>query len=251
MQTRTPAISVIIPMKDSKSFILAALKSVLIQEITPHEILVIDDGSSDGSRQLVVDFNGGNRRLILLDGPGKGPAAARNVGLDRASGDIIAFLDSDDMWPRDKLAVQLARIARGPAVDMVSGFTQYFTDRLDMGLTPDPESVTDEMFHVHLGACIFRRSVFERLGNFDENFTYAEDVDLMLRLRDSKLPMTILDHVTLYYRRHDQSMTARYTATEKRDFHRALMRSMSRRKVDGRLIPLAPFSSLIERMPEP
>jgi len=250
MVMSTAKISVIIPMKNSEAFILAALKSVAAQSIRPIEIFVIDDGSTDASRQIVSEYMETDPSVILLEGPQKGPAAARNVGLDRASSDFIAFLDSDDLWPEDKLALQMARFGREPSVDVVSGFVQYFTNRPDIDLKPHEDSIMDELFHVHLGASIFRKSVFDRLGVFDDSFTYSEDVDLMLRVRDSLTPLTILDHITLYYRRHGNSMTANYTVSEKRDFHRALLRSMARRKANGALTPMQPFKTFLERPSE-
>ncbi|MEN0001554.1 MAG: glycosyltransferase family A protein [Pseudomonadota bacterium] len=242
------SLSVIMPMKDNEAFVLAALRSIAAQAIRPLEIFVIDDGSTDRSRQIVADYGKQEPAIVLLDGPQKGPAAARNVGLRQARGDFIAFLDSDDIWPEDKLAKQMPRFDRQPPVDVVSGFVQYFTDDPAIDLKPDDASLLDEVFHVHLGASIFRKRVFDKLGLFDDSFTYSEDVDLMLRIRDSDTPMTILDTRVLYYRRHPNSMTSRYTVNEKRDFNRALMRSMARRKANGVIIEKPTFGTLVERL---
>lgn len=238
----------IIPVKNGAAFIADALDSIARQALSPDEILIVDDGSTDNTANIVSQYAGSNPAIRLLEGPGKGPGPARNVALKQARGDIITFLDADDLWPADKLQVQIARMMQEPRVDVVSGYVRYF-DKLDRDtLAPADESRTNDIFHVHLGAAIFRRAVFEELGEFHEEMTYSEDVDLILRIRESDFAMTILDHITLYYRRHEHAMTAKITQDEARSFNMAIMRSMMRRKAAGISEPLPPFSTLIEEV---
>jgi GT2 family glycosyltransferase len=158
---------------------------------------------------------------------------------------VIAFLDSDDLWPPGKLQRQLERLAASPPVAMVSGFVTYFDKQDEIELAPSPDSRVSELFHVHLGASVYRREVFDAVGLFDEGFIYSEDVDLMLRIREAKIPITILRDITLYYRRHPDSMTSALTLREKQDFNRALMNSLRRRKAAGEVEALAPFRTLV------
>lgn len=243
--TSNLTVSVIIPVKNGEKFISDAIRSIGIQKHDVKEIHVIDDGSTDKTRELVEGMAVKNEAIIIHDGPQRGPGPARNVGIKHATGDVISFLDCDDMWPEYKLEKQLARMEAKPEVMIVSGRALYFIKQEEDGLQPDPDARTEEFFHVHLGASIYRKTVFERLGGFDENFMYAEDVDLMLRIREAKLPFSILDLPTLYYRRHDNSMTTTVTPREKRDFNMALFNSMRRRKAAGETEPLKPFSDFV------
>jgi glycosyltransferase involved in cell wall biosynthesis len=235
-------VSVIMPVKNGEKFIVDALRSIQQQSSPISQIFVVNDGSEDTTRELVSKVAIQDNRVLLLDGPCKGPGPARNVGLRQATGDIIAFLDCDDMWPSGKLEMQLDRLRKEPKVRMVSGFVKYFDLQVEDGLEPAKEARTEEIFHVHLGASIYRKDVFDEVGIFDETFLYSEDVDLMLRIREADIPFTIMNEITLYYRRHDNSMTTYVTDEEKRDFNRALLNSLRRRKAAGRTEPLEPFS---------
>jgi glycosyltransferase involved in cell wall biosynthesis len=241
----TARVSTIIPVRNGAQYIRDAIRSVTAQSAPVHEIHVVDDGSADGTRKIVEEIALAEPRLRIHDGPARGPGAARNVALRAASGNVIAFLDSDDLWPPGKLQRQLGRLAASPPVAMVSGFVTYFDKQDEIELAPAPDSRISELFHVHLGASVYRREVFDAVGLFDEAFIYSEDVDLMLRIREAKLPITIMRDITLYYRRHPGSMTSALTVREKQDFNRALMNSLRRRKASGEVEALAPFRTLV------
>ena len=98
----------------------------------------------------------------------------------------------------------------------MSGFVRYF-DVLDRDrLAPAENSRIETLFHVHLGACLYRREVFERIGTFSETLMYSEDVDLLLRVREAEIDFTILRGIMLYYRRHADSMMAQKSAQDRR-----------------------------------
>lgn len=242
----TPDISVIIPNLDMGRFLPDALASIARQAVPVSEIIIVDAGSADDSLAIIAGLAEADPRVRLLHSDAANPSGVRNRGLAEAAGGIIGFLDADDLWPADKLARQLARLEAEPAVSVVSGFVQYF-DRLDRdSLAPAADSRVETLFHVHLGAALFRRSVFDAVGVFDESLRYSEDVDLLLRIREEAIPMTILRARTLYYRRHDESMMARADPAKERDFKRTLVSSLMRRRRKGEVTPLAPFETLIE-----
>jgi glycosyltransferase involved in cell wall biosynthesis len=226
-----PPISVIMPVRGAGLFLAEALRSLTIQSLSIGELLVVDDGMDDTATSALSTY--ADLNPVVLQGGGKGPAAARNIGLSAATGDFVGFLDDDDIWPRDKLSVQLARLCRYPEESAVGGRIIWFSDwdhALDAPAdTPGVQSVV----HVNLGAFLFRRGVFARIGFFDETHIYSEDVDFILRMSDASEQFMILDHPTLYYRRHGGSMTARIGEAEKLDFRRAVFRSLKRRPRDA------------------
>ena len=196
-----PGISVIMPVKNAAAFIGDALRSVILQDMPLSEVLVVDDHSTDGAMGIVESFLDRLPQIRILDGPGRGPGAARNLAIEAAKGDVIAFLDADDMWPAGKLMAEIDRMGRDPAPDVVTGKVRWFERQNTRALEPAADTRTEDILCVNLGAAIFRRSVFERIGLFDEKFIYAEDHDFFFRIRESDTPMVIMQQPTLYYRR--------------------------------------------------
>ncbi len=240
-------ISVIIPAYNVENFIGETVASVVAQTWPVNEILVIDDGSTDNTVAWLRDMPGKDARLRVLTSDRLGPSGARNVGLKAASRPLIAFLDGDDVWPRDKIARQMDRFTAPDRPDVVSGLIQRFR-KLEPGtLTPAGEP-GEIMAHVNLGACLFRRQVFDVVGLFDDRLRNWEDVDLMFRVREAGLKLVIMREVMLYYRIRPGSLTQTPLSEgqQKRDALAALRLSIDRRRNSGRALDLPPFTSLIE-----
>lgn len=244
----TPRVSVIVPSLNQGRYIDAALRSIRRQSVPVHEIVVVDCGSTDETLEVVEAHHASGLPIRLIHRPALGPGPTRNAGVAAAEGDLIAFLDPDDLWPAGKLARQLARLDAEPRVDMVSGYVCYFEQPDADGLAPEPDSRTQRIFHVHVGACVYRREVFDAIGGaFDEAFMYGEDVDLMLRVREENVPFTILRSVELYYRQHPASMMATESPRKSSDFKLATLKSLQRRRARGTLgQPLRDFASFLE-----
>nr|NIQ98622.1 glycosyltransferase [Gemmatimonadales bacterium] len=110
-----PTISVILPTRDRPEYLLAAVGSVLAQRVLPTELLVVDDGSGEDALEALGPLSKDSKvPSRVLAGPGRGPAAARNVGLREAAGELVAFLDDDDLWLPQKLEWQLGWLAERP-----------------------------------------------------------------------------------------------------------------------------------------
>jgi glycosyltransferase involved in cell wall biosynthesis len=242
-------ISVIIPAYNGESFIGETVASVVSQTWPVDEILAIDDGSTDGTAAWLRDMAGKDARLRVLTSDRLGPSGARNVGLKAATRPLIAFLDGDDVWPRDKVARQMHRFTAADRPDVVSGLIQRFRELEPGTLTPAGEP-GEIMANVNLGACLFRRQVFDVVGLFDERFRLCEDVDLMFRIREAGLKLVIMREVSLYYRTRPGSLTQ--TPTKASEVQKelsaleALQLSISRRRNSGRALDLPPFTSLID-----
>ena len=124
--TITHSVSVIIPAWNAAQFLPDAVAS--IPDV--HEIFVVVAQSDDNTLAVAHELAGQRAGMVVLDNPKKSPACGRNIGLRQVCGNVIAFIDADDVWPRGRLALQLERLDREPGVDMVAGLVTYF-DRLD------------------------------------------------------------------------------------------------------------------------
>ena len=246
-QVAADGISVIIPAYNVDGFIAEAFASVAAQTRSVHEILVIDDGSTDGTAAWLRDMARKDACLRVLTSDRLGPGGARNVGLKAATRSIIAFLDADDAWPRDKIERQMDRLSAADRPDIVSGLIRRFHKLQPSTLTPDGES-GEVMAHVNVGACLFRRRAFDAIGRFDERLLHCEDLDLMFRAREVGLKVAIMREVMLYYRIRPGSWTQTKSSQSQKELGAlaALRLSIGRRRSAGRALALPPFSSLID-----
>lgn len=244
------ALSLIVPNRNMAPFLGDALASIARQRRPLKEILLVEAGSADESVAIAADWRERGLPLEVISAPGANPAQARNAGLEKATGDVIGFLDADDLFPAGKLAAQLARLESTPGVDVVSGLITSF-DQLDPAtLAPAASSRIEMQTGVNLGACLIRRRVFDRIGILDETQLYSEDTDFILRIFEARIPVTALRQEVLYYRRHPESLMAQANERKQRDFHRALARSIKRRASLGIRGNLPRMEDLLEPPPD-
>jgi glycosyltransferase involved in cell wall biosynthesis len=208
-----------------------------------HEIIIVAAESDDDTVGVAHEIAAGRPEVRVLAGS---PATARNIGLREATGNVIAFNDADDIWPRGRLALQLARLDRGPPADVVAGLVTYFEELDRHTLAPTVSSRVETVFIQHVTSMVFRRSVFDRIGLFDETLMYAEDGDLIMRILEAEVPFVILNTPTLYYRRHGNSMMTRDDPRKKSDLIRVVATSLARRQKSGLVLDLRSFDSYIE-----
>jgi len=244
MNAGNPLLSVIIPTYNVAEYVTDALASVCRQHYSPIEIIVIDDGSTDESAQIIEKFRRLNfPELKYTYQSNRGPAAARNSGLALAGGEIIAFLDADDLWPDDILGSSVEYLINNN-LQLVVGCTQRVCNSGDGGGGVDVLPFGVVWMVLSLGAAIFRREVFETVGMFDEQLRFGEDVDWFLRAREAGINIEILNEVTRFYRKHDRNMTLD-TGQSNHYFLAALHKSLQRRKVsDGRADNLSEVPAL-------
>jgi len=226
-----PKISVIIPVYNGEKYILDALKSVEVQRYSNLEVIIVDDGSTDRSVDLVKTQS---IPVKIIQQSNAGPAAARNTGLGHATGDYIAFLDADDIYPENKFKVQLEYFKNFPETKVVAGRIQYIFLEGSESKLIHFESEEQTMVHVHLGSMLTHHSVFDVIGRFDSKLRFSEDIELWFRLREFEINYVVLPDITLQYRLHDSNMTRGLQGIE-RDFMRALRMSLARRRKTGKM----------------
>ena len=227
-------VSVIIPCGRMSRFLTDSVASVLSQKIDVLEILVVCPADDDNTGRITQGLIAEGAPLNLLHDPETGPGNARNVGILAARGDIIAFLDADDLWTPDKLSLQIDRLGAMPEVDAVGGLTVSFDWTADSEGLSAPSNETAGVCLPNPGMLICRRSVFDTVGMFEDDLLYAEDFDLLMRIRDFDVPFTMLNVPVLYYRQHDNSMMTANHPRMTSDFRLAAFKSVRRRKKLGK-----------------
>jgi glycosyltransferase involved in cell wall biosynthesis len=203
-------VSVIIPSRNVAPYIRAAIDSALAQTHTVLEVLVIDGGSRDGTRELVAAYGEPVRLLDERKNGGKGLAAARNVGVQAASGEWLAFLDADDWWDPGKTAAQLAELEKSPGAAL--SYTGYCMIREDSGerkpiRCPDTKAVWPALRWTNgIGAStvMARRSALIEVGAFREDLIAYEDWELWVRMR-LRYSFTCCHEPLMFYRVLPQS----------------------------------------------
>jgi len=221
-----PLVSVVIPVFNGERFLREAVQSVLDQKYSPIEIIIVDDGSTDGTSAVARSFSETVRYLYQAN---QGPAAARNRGIEHAQGSLIAFADADDLWPSEKLEMQLPYLINDAAIEIVMGRIQQVRLSKTVNGQTQAEELAEPAFSVNLGSAVIKKSVFERVGLFDESMRYSEDVDWFMRAREAGAAIVTIDAVTLLYRQHEENMT-RGKSTSELNVLKALKRSLDRRR---------------------
>jgi glycosyltransferase involved in cell wall biosynthesis len=227
-------IAVVIPAHDSAGFIGGAIASVRSQGSMPLEVVVVDDGSTDGTADVARSCG---EDVRVLRQPNQGPAAARNAGVRATTAEYIAFLDADDFWPPGRLVALHARLASDPSLRMAIGRTQLLVEgRDEEGSATLLESGSP--WHAPVfGSTLIRREAFEVVGPLDSALEPAEDMDWFIRARERDLPTVVLAETTLLYRLHGASLTSGADPI-RRNMLLALKRSLDRRREDPEAPPL-------------
>ncbi len=217
-----PKISVIVPVYNCEPFLAEALESLFAQKI-PIEIVVVDDGSTDRSLAVAKSFPS----VRCLSQANLGPAAARNAGLQAASGAIFAFLDGDDAWSPDHLEALLPRL-EAETYDLAYGHIQKVGPALRKA-DRSPDLLGTPVSDFGFGSALIRAEAFHRVGWLNPNYRRGEDTEWFMRAREKKLRIHFSDRTTLYYRQHDAN-TSRDRAPVANLTLRIVKESLDRRR---------------------
>ena len=242
MRIENPMVSVIVPVFNGEDFLAEALDSIFRQHGVDIEVIVVDDGSNDRSANIA---RASVKPVLYHFQENAGPSAARNAGLKRARGEFIAFLDADDQWPANKLQQALKVLQEEPAVQVVIGRSQFLKLRTGGTSGNTFEEVLTPRIYLQLGSAVFRRSAFERVGPFNPEFRYSEDIDWFMRAREQGVLMKTLDSISLLHRLHGNNMTGA-TRREELQLAEVLKKSLDRRRkaASGEVSPFDPLEPL-------
>ena len=185
---RNPKVSVIIPTFNRAQYIAETIKSVLNQTDNDFEIIVVDDGSNDNTREVLKAFI---NKIKYIYKENAGAASARNVGIKNAQGKYIVFLDSDDLFLPKKLEIQVPILDKYPEIDFVYSDVFYFKEKnkrpiLMRSIRPASDGrILKKLFmntSITSSSVIFRKVCFEKAGLFDESLRLNEDTDMLFRI---------------------------------------------------------------------
>jgi glycosyltransferase involved in cell wall biosynthesis len=195
-----PLVTVIVPVYNGERYVGSALKSILGQDYRPLEIIVVDDGSVDGSADIVKSFP----EVRYLHQCNQGVAVARNTGLDAAQGQFIAFLDQDDSWMPNKLNRQIDYLLKYAQVDCIITKSRLF---LEPGIEAPSWLKKDLLLEDHEGyfpsALVVRKTAFEKVGRFDPAYSMSSDSDWFFRAKNCGMSIAVLPETFVHRRIHE------------------------------------------------
>ncbi len=197
-------VSVILPVYNGERFLAAAIASSLAQDYQPIEVIIVDDGSTDGTAGIARSFEG----VRYLHQPNQGPARARNAGIEVAAGEYIAFLDTDDVMLHGKLTAQVDYLLDHPEVGCVLCRQDIL---LEASVSPPAWLIRDpilgDLGGVGPASMMVRKSVLRHVGRFDPSYRIAEGMEFLGRLREAGIGIAILPEVLMCRRIHEANLS--------------------------------------------
>ncbi|WP_027997722.1 glycosyltransferase family 2 protein [Sinorhizobium arboris] len=213
----TPLVSVVLPVYNAEPYVAAAIESLLRQEHERLEVIAIDDGSTDRSRDILERYRKADARLSIISRENRGLISTLNEGLALANGELVARMDADDIAYPSRLSRQVALFAKEPRLALCgTGIDMLIGNRVLRG-KPNPVYQTGSLRILSLFFTIFmhstvvynRQVIPEEMLRYDPNYVHAEDFDLFRRIAD-RFPVHMLDEALVAYRIHEDSVTSKH-----------------------------------------
>jgi glycosyltransferase involved in cell wall biosynthesis len=229
MQEYFPLITCILPVSNGERYLREALDSIAGQTYRPLEIIVADDGSTDGTAPIVAAY--GNR-IRYLKQANSGAAAARNLGLGAARGDYVAFLDADDLWHPEKLERQMRYLqARPELAGCVTHITNFWSPELCREKIPSHD---ERVFAPVPGyvpqTLLARKALVDAVGGFNTGLRHADATDWFLRVREHGATIEQLPDVLVRRRLHLNNLSRRMASASRTEFLQLLKDTLDRRR---------------------
>ena len=221
-----PTISVILPVYNTEAYVREAVESILAQSFTDFELIIINDGSTDGSGAILRELAARDARILLVERPhNEGAASARNKALEMARADLIALMDADDVSIPERFALQHARMVQDPELAVLGSFMHIMDKEGNIiGLDEYPLTPKAAAHYMEYNRCpvahpavIMRRDAVLKAGGYRKAFlSYAEDYDLWLRMSDLGYAIANLPQPLLNYRWHGANVSEVHWQAQRR-----------------------------------
>jgi glycosyltransferase involved in cell wall biosynthesis len=222
-------VSCIVPTFNGARHLAPCLDSMLAQTYQPVEIIVVDDGSTDGTSDLVASYA---ERVRYVHQPNRGPAAARNTGIAAARGEFVAFNDADDLWHPEKLARQVAHLARMPSRGVSVTHIRNFVDEgapSGMVACVEPRFLAPQP-GVVVPCMLVRRTVLDSVGPFDVDLAHASGADWFVRARTRGVVVECLPDVLTERRLHATNRSRELAQSSCDEYLRLVKRHLDGRR---------------------
>ncbi len=201
-------VTIVIPVYNASQYLVETIESVLQQTYTDFELLVIDDGSTDNTADIVRNFSQQDSRVKLISQVNQGVSVARNAGIKMAQGEFIAFLDADDLWLPNKLAMHIQHLIANPSLALSFGRVEFMTfDGKPTGQYSNPtfknitaKNLYEENPAVTPSNVMFRRIALQQVGGFDGDLSGMADSELFLRIKCHGWQVEGINQVFVLYR---------------------------------------------------
>ncbi len=222
-----PFVSVIIPVYNGEKFLAETLDSVFAQTYRPIEVIVVDDGSTDRSAEVIHTYP----EVRYFHQSNQGVGVARNVGIAAAQGEFIAFLDADDYWKPDKLSIQIPYMIEHPDFGITTTHLLNFLEpetQTPAWLQPDRDLGETDQGYIP-STLVVRKIVFEQIGNFSIDYRAGEDTEWLCRAKDGDISIGIIPKTLTFRRYHGSNLSWEMAATIASRRFRTLKESIARK----------------------
>jgi len=226
-----PTVTAAIPVRDGEAYLAEAIESVLGQSRPCDQVVVVDNGSADGSAAVAAGYG---PPVELVTEPRLGIGPARNAAVAAARGDFFAFLDADDLWEARRIELQLAAFEARPDLQLVFGHVRQF-------VSPDLSAAEAAALRIpeepqpglHIGAMLGRRTAIDAIGPWPEDVRVSDGLTFLLRARELGLVQEMLEETVTLRRVHGDNHSIQNRG-ERAEFARHLKRSLDRRRGEAR-----------------
>lgn len=221
------SISVIVPAYNAEKYIAEALESILSQSLRPTEVIVVNDGSTDQTAEVLNSMTG----IKVVHQPNRGISYALNTGLALATSDFIAFLDADDVWLPNKLSIQMAELRLMNYSGIVFGqMEQFFSPDIDQAVKATLELPKQQLAGIHRSAMLIDRTSLERVSEFSTDHISAEFLDWYLRAKEMEIPVRLVDQPVARRRIHGSNTTLSRGQKHFSEFPLIIKQALDRRR---------------------
>jgi glycosyltransferase involved in cell wall biosynthesis len=222
-----PLVSIIMAVYNGEKYINEAILSLLNQTYPPTELIIIDDGSTDDTPNILRNFK---NQFAIITQSNQGQPAAQNLGIQLAKGKYIGFLDSDDVYASHKISTQVEFLEQHPQIDMIYGYVKQF-------ISPElPEHIKQtkhcpqqaEPGYIAIGG-LFKKECFEITGLFDTQWRVGYFIDWYMRAKEQQLKEHLINDIIAKRRIHDNNLGT-YSKHYQHDYLRIVKAAMDRRQ---------------------